>query len=113
MLSSNPYNGNEIIVCLRICCPQTGSSTTFIASYNNGKIWGLPDYCLSLKDVKDNNNLNQLTFMIEIRIIKILNHSIIIYQDPIYNKIEDKSFEWYIDNKLLEKNEEKSSWKTI
>eukprot|EP01084_Bolivina_argentea_P214705 364481_1 len=74
-LLSLPQNGNKIIVCRRIYCKESQSSNTYISSYKKDSSWGWSDYTLSLKEII-NNNFVELSLLIKIKILRIINEGI-------------------------------------
>ncbi len=62
---------NKIIVCRRIYCKELHSSCTYITSYKKDKSNGWSSSTLSLNEVI-NSNMEEISFIIEIRILRIM-----------------------------------------
>eukprot|EP01084_Bolivina_argentea_P065865 120061_1 len=86
-LLSLPQNTNKIIVCRRIYCKESQSSNTHISSCKKDSTHRWTDYTLSLKEII-NNNFIELSLLIKIKILRIINEGIftstIVYENDLY-----------------------------
>eukprot|EP01084_Bolivina_argentea_P065866 120064_1 len=86
-LLSLPQNGTKTIVCRRIYCKESQSSETYIHSYKKDSSCGWSNYTLSLKEII-NNNFIELSLLIKIKILRIINEGIftstIVYENDLY-----------------------------